>query len=853
MAENNFDDEIKSLLNDASRESSRYGGALGNSSRANTILVQATQQEILSKRQEILISKLRRQSLNQLGGAMVSMTTTLSSSGSSFAPVTTAIKAIGKAANQFASSFGSVGKVLGSVAEGMSDTVTHIIDTFEKNYGNFEKLSETGVVDTFDNLRVISQHSMLTMSTLSTIMDKNSKNMALYGKTAVNGGQEFKKFASATRINREKYMTLGFSIEAYAESQANYMTFMARMGTVEQNDMNAVQMRHSEYLNHIIELSAQTGISRTELQNRLNDLTRDARFQAWASSQDEESVKRANKLIQTFSLVSKDLAKGIQDTIAAGGGIAANSEEFMSLLRTFTSGNEDLIESTKQYVNGVMSYDDYLKTSKRALAESSKTFKEIVPRAGDIKGFVSYADLATFKQLEPLNDEQLRLKLQQMKLNQEENDLIKEKDRRLAQARSNMNDSAVMKEQLETSASFVIKSFSKLSGGIHSTIKYLYEFLGKGIPKELELLGKQQQAIADVTDTELKLSDALKKRQETLNQIEALENKKTPGVDDQAEMAALKIIKKNVTDDIKDLNIRVQDKRKELNKIIADRQHLGLTTETSEQSLARDSGGTPLAGSATQSGGGSGSVAQISGGSTGLASIRDLIASVESIGGSYDTLFGNGTRVPLTSMTIAQVLQYQQDMIRRGAKSTAAGRYQFMSYTLPEYAKKAGFDFNTTLFNAATQDTLADILIREKGYDAFKGGKMSREKFLNNLSMAWAGLPSPAKGGRSYYGGDGLNKSHMSLDKAFAAIGQAKTGGIFSGPSTGYLTMLHGDEMVIPANDTITKQNLQNTVLNNSEDDEVMIAFFQMMNEQVEKIIDMVGAANRTQRLALKM
>jgi hypothetical protein len=65
--------------------------------------------------------------------------------------------------------------------------------------------------------------------------------------------------------------------------------------------------------------------------------------------------------------------------------------------------------------------------------------------------------------------------------------------------------------------------------------------------------------------------------------------------------------------------------------------------------------------------------------------------------------------------------------------------------------------------------------------------------------------------------------------------------------------MLHGDEMVIPANDTITKQNLQNTVLNNSEDDEVMIAFFQMMNEQVEKIIDMVGAANRTQRLALKM
>jgi thioredoxin-like negative regulator of GroEL len=85
------------------------------------------------------------------------------------------------------------------------------------------------------------------------------------------------------------------------------------------------------------------------------------------------------------------------------------------------------------------------------------------------------------------------------------------------------------------------------------------------------------------------------------------------------------------------------------------------------------------------------------------------------------------------------------------------------------------------------------------------------------------------------------------------SVPEARTGGIFSGPNTGYLAMLHGDEMVIPANNDIVKQNLQNSVFSSGSDNELMVDFFEMMNEQVEKMIDMISDVNSSQRLYSKI
>jgi muramidase (phage lysozyme) len=179
----------------------------------------------------------------------------------------------------------------------------------------------------------------------------------------------------------------------------------------------------------------------------------------------------------------------------------------------------------------------------------------------------------------------------------------------------------------------------------------------------------------------------------------------------------------------------------------------------------------------------------------GLAGIREMIAAKES-GGDYNVMVG-GKKGDLTNMTLAQILEQQSKMRQRGSgfESSALGKYQITQGTLRDLINKTGMDINTTMFDQATQDKLADELIVSRGgYNKYAAGAISKEKFMRNLSSIWAGLPMDA-GGRSYYQGVGNNKATIGFDEA---MGSFAYGGISSGPKSGYMSMLHGTEAVIP-------------------------------------------------------
>lgn len=159
--------------------------------------------------------------------------------------------------------------------------------------------------------------------------------------------------------------------------------------------------------------------------------------------------------------------------------------------------------------------------------------------------------------------------------------------------------------------------------------------------------------------------------------------------------------------------------------------------------------------------------------------LLDFIAKPES-GGDYNIVYG-GIRPhhwppkALTRMTIGEVLAWQ-DSIDRLYPSEAAGRYQIMEDTLRGLYRQAGFSLDDT-FNEATQDELAYALLVRRGLHDYIEGKISAEKFAQNLSMEWASLPAiykdrmgrPAKG-QSYYAGDGLNRSHVTINAFLAAV-----------------------------------------------------------------------------------
>lgn len=165
----------------------------------------------------------------------------------------------------------------------------------------------------------------------------------------------------------------------------------------------------------------------------------------------------------------------------------------------------------------------------------------------------------------------------------------------------------------------------------------------------------------------------------------------------------------------------------------------------------------------------------ISGGINGLLG---LIGGIEAPQG-YNQVYG-GSKIspprPLTSMTVGEVLDWQDQSVRAGSASSAAGRYQFIRGTLRGLVRQGAVS-TSDRFDETTQDRLAVQLMKGRGLEDYQSGRISAEKFGQNLSQEWASLPvvfndkrgRPANG-QSYYSGDGLNKSLVDLNSVLSAI-----------------------------------------------------------------------------------
>lgn len=156
------------------------------------------------------------------------------------------------------------------------------------------------------------------------------------------------------------------------------------------------------------------------------------------------------------------------------------------------------------------------------------------------------------------------------------------------------------------------------------------------------------------------------------------------------------------------------------------------------------------------------------------ASLLNLIGSAEAPDG-YATPSSFAVIAPprpLDQMTLGEVLAWQDQNRNAGAKSTAAGRYQFIRATLAETAAQAGIGPDQP-FNAETQDRLANHKLDRLGYQKFERGEMTVSAFADNLAGTWAGLPvlTGPERGRSKYAGDGLNAATVKPEAVMLALG----------------------------------------------------------------------------------
>ena len=152
--------------------------------------------------------------------------------------------------------------------------------------------------------------------------------------------------------------------------------------------------------------------------------------------------------------------------------------------------------------------------------------------------------------------------------------------------------------------------------------------------------------------------------------------------------------------------------------------------------------------------------------------LLNLIAEAES-NGNYNAYFGNSSNKSpeFTAMSINDVQKWQADYIAKGSPSSAVGRYQFLDSTLSGLVAELNIDKNQ-IFNEKIQDKLAAKLLERRGVVAYVNKELPAKQFAGNLAQEWASLPmtigkDPSK---SYYDGDGLNESRVSVNKVLQAV-----------------------------------------------------------------------------------
>ena len=151
--------------------------------------------------------------------------------------------------------------------------------------------------------------------------------------------------------------------------------------------------------------------------------------------------------------------------------------------------------------------------------------------------------------------------------------------------------------------------------------------------------------------------------------------------------------------------------------------------------------------------------------------LLDLIGEIESRG-NYNAKFSQVNANEDLSQFSVREIQRKQHRWGRSTGSSAFGKYQFIRKTLGSLLDDLDID-DDALFTPELQDQLAEELLERRGLSKWAAGRMSDERFMDSLSKEWAALPYNT--GRSYYAGDGRNKSLTSRGQVRAVLQQVKS------------------------------------------------------------------------------
>lgn len=664
----------------------------------------------------------------------------LSKAGGSFNNLTGSIDSLASGTKFLTDKFGAVGKGLGIAVDAFAGAAKFVINQLQEVAGNYQSLGDVSATaaDGITGLqRQFQQMGLVSLPAFTKSLAANSTGMAIFGRGMAGAAEEFSRLSGAltTGETAEQFLRLGINLDQVGASAANYAAAQARFGGITRQQMDGLAGSTRRYIEELDLIARMTGNTRQQQEQEQQKSLADARFRA--------------KIFEMINNGQVKEAEELQKYVNGLGGAAGDAA------RALVTG----VPLTEEAAKANMLFNDTIRQNVNAVRNGAKATQAIEnTMEGAAIGVEKFGKTIQYTGTEAFG---------------------------------------AATTQAFDFASFIRtrNEFLREGMSLEEANRRAQEELKKGTDSNTEQFAKSQRQIAETGKNLQQLQMAL-----AMKAIPAVET--FSGALDSASKKIMEYFGVKPTGPAAAPGSAPGTTAGGPGGAPGAAPTAGPAPAGRPGTVGAGVSGPPAAGGGIFGGGapprtapGAAPPPTTGAGATSLGNLRELIAGVESRG-NYNVVVG-GQTYPLTTMTVAEVMNLQKKLIGEG-KNSAAGKYQIKYETLAGIIGSAGVSRDDK-FDESVQDKLANALIMRRGFEQYSRNptQEGKERFLANLAKEWAGLPG-GPSGESYYKGVGNNKAGVSWEKALQSF---DIGGIAVGPRSGYQAVLHGIEAVVPLPD----------------------------------------------------
>ncbi len=420
-----------------------------------------------------------------MGSASIKAGEDLMSFASGVAAGNTSISAIKPAMNAATEVMSELSKIVPVVGDKLSaltkvagQAANFVLDTMDKNYQSFQKMSESGLIGArgMEGLTEQFANAGVPLDRFAAMLSKNATDMAFFSGSALQGGQDFADVMHDMQDGSNQQLRhMGFSLEEIGDTVVDFQKMNQLMGLRQTQTTDELAQATTNYGQELDMVAKLTGQTRKEAQANRERLMADTKFSAWQSQMEgqisEESRTAMLDFVGGIQKLAPTMGEGIKDLFASGG--VATSEAGRKMIQQ--GMGPAVADMREQMMAGTMNQAEAQAALFQAALENKDKFRDLSALVGDFGAGIPFQEMLKMGKAAKMSETEIQEMAKAAKKQADEPDpttkAITDAVRHLDLANVGLNQMAMNTTVVAKAAHFFAESLNK-------TIDYVQNAIG---------------------------------------------------------------------------------------------------------------------------------------------------------------------------------------------------------------------------------------------------------------------------------------------------------------------------------------------------------------------------------------